>query len=430
MKLCRRCLYPSFHPLGIDLDKEEVCSGCRVHDEKDQLDWAQRWTELEQLIDGYRGKDRLNYDCVIPVSGARDSFFIVHTVKKKLGLNPLLVTYNKQYNTAVGIRNLARLRTELDCDIFTSTVDPDSVKRITRATMMRFGSMYWHCLAGQTVYPVQVAVKFKIPLIIWGHHQGLDQVGMYSHLDKVEMTRRYRRNHDLMRREADDLVSDYDFVKPSDVKAFLYPHDQELSAVGVRGIYLGNYMRWDTKAQHESMIDLYDYEAVPSTRTFDTYNDVDCWMHSDVHDYIKWCKWGYGRARDHAVRELRFNRISRKRALELALEYEVKPPRHLDLFLDWIGIDEKGFELVINQHRSPKAWHSRGLHQWQKPDEWLKAENEILAAEDEAEVNGGESCSFRVRKSDPICDAQDKFILIGKGNYRKPQESDPLVISK
>ena len=68
------------------------------------------------------------------------------------------------------------------------------------------GSIYWHCIAGQTVFPVQIACKFKIPLIIWGAHQGVDQVGMFSHTDEVEMTRKYRKEHDLMGYEAEDLL--------------------------------------------------------------------------------------------------------------------------------------------------------------------------------------------------------------------------------
>jgi N-acetyl sugar amidotransferase len=408
MKVCRRCLYTDLHPLGLVIDGEGICSGCRVHEEKDRLDWEARWVKLEQLVGGYRNRSGENYDCVVPVSGARDSFFIVHTVKKRLGLNPLLVTYNKHYNTAVGIRNLARLRTMMDCDIMTQVVDPDRVKRITRATFRRWGSIYWHCLAGQTVFPVQIAVKMKIPLIIWGHHQGLDQVGMFSHLDEVEMSRRHRRNHDLFRQEAEALVEDHDFIKPADIHPFRYPHDEEIAAVGVRGIYLGNYMHWDTKAQHEAMMDIYDYEAVPQTRTFDTYNDVDCWMHSDLHDYIKWAKWGYGRATDHAVRELRFGRLTREQAVQIAADYESRPSAHLELFLKWIGMTENGFRFILDQHRSAVVWQrSAQWGPWQRTAAWNDAHGAATADPDQLEPVDA-PCEFRVRKSQPTCDRDEK----------------------
>ena len=121
----------------------------------------------------------------------------MHIVKDILKLNPLMVSYNKYFNTPIGIKNLAQLRTNFNSDILFQNVNPSSVKNITRETIRRFGSIYWHCLAGQSVFPVQTAVRFKIPLIIWGAHQGLEQVGMFSHENEVEMTRRYRKDHDL-----------------------------------------------------------------------------------------------------------------------------------------------------------------------------------------------------------------------------------------
>ena len=118
-------------------------------------------------------------------------------------MKPLLVNYNGHYNTKMGIRNLSYLRSLMGADFMQCTVSPSRVKKITLETLKILGSMYWHILAGQTVYPVRTAVQFKIPLIIWGAHQGIDQVGMYSHLDEVEMTRKYRKEHDLMGFEAE-----------------------------------------------------------------------------------------------------------------------------------------------------------------------------------------------------------------------------------
>jgi N-acetyl sugar amidotransferase len=292
MIYCSRCLYNEHHPLNIVFDDEGVCSGCKVHEEKYEIDWAVKAKKLAAIFSSYRNTSGNNYDCIVPVCGARDSHFIVHTVKNVYGMNPLLVTYNKHFNTDVGIRNLANLRTQFNCDIITLTINPDTVKKITRATMRRMGSMYWHCIAGQTVFPVQIAVKFKIPLIVWGVHQGNDQVGMFSHHDEVEMTRKYRKEHDLMGYEAEDLISDFDGITENDIVQFKYPDNIEIERVGVRGIYLNNYMHWDSKLQHEEMIKNYGYETALQTRTFDTYNDVDCFNYSDVHDYIKYMKYG------------------------------------------------------------------------------------------------------------------------------------------
>ncbi len=358
MQYCSRCLYPANHPLNIVFDDDGVCSGCRVHEEKDTLDWGERRQRLKTLVDRFRNRSSSGYDCIVPVSGARDSYFIVHTVKRELGLNPLLVSYNKHYNTRRGHRNLAYLRTIFDVDIYSQVMQPQTVKKITRETLRLRGSMYWHVLAGQTVWPVQVAVRQKIPLIIWGHHQGLDQVGMFSHTDEVEMTRKYRKEHDLMGLEAEDIIAQSSLVE-DDLQAFFYPHDKELAKVGVRGIYLGNYIRWDTKRQHEAMIDRYGYEAAAQQRTFDTYNDVDCIHYSGLHDAIKFTKHGYGKVTDHAVRELRFGRLTRDEAIALVAKYRDVKPADLSAFLNWIELSERELFETLDRHRDQGCRNGR-----------------------------------------------------------------------
>ena len=151
MKYCKRCLYPENHPLNITFDKQGVCSGCRVHEEKDILDWQERKEKLSRIFTEFRSTSRNIHDCIIPVSGGRDSYFIVHLVTNIFKMHPLLVNYNKHYNTKMGIRNLAYLRTLFGCDIINLTVSPERVKRITRESLRKRASMYWQCLAGATV---------------------------------------------------------------------------------------------------------------------------------------------------------------------------------------------------------------------------------------------------------------------------------------
>jgi N-acetyl sugar amidotransferase len=418
MKVCTRCLYTSSHPLYLTFDEEGVCSGCRVHEEKDILDWNERGEKLRRILDGYRNTTGNNYDCIIPVSGARDSHFIVHTIKYKYGMNPLLVTYNKHYNTDIGIRNLAYLRTLMDCDMMMLTVSPEKVKKITRATLRRLGSIYWHCIAGQTVYPVQVAVKLKVPLIIWGAHQGVDQVGMFSHTDEVEMTRKYRKEHDLMGIEAEALINDeFDNIKEADILPFTYPDDKELEKIGVRGIYLNNYIRWDSKAQHEAMIRQYAYETTTQTRTFDNYHDIDCFNYADVHDYIKFVKHGYGKVTDQVCREIRLKRMTREQGIQLVKDYIGRAPQHLQLFLNWIGITENAFHYIIDQHRRPDIWKRN--KQW----EWELRYPNILeqAAPDLVEAarlpNVTTDWNYPISPTRRAGYIDDRYVLVGKGIY-------------
>jgi N-acetyl sugar amidotransferase len=346
---CQRCLYPSDHPLGLIIDSEGICSGCRIHEEKDSLDWQERWSKLEHLVTEYRSHDKSNYDCIVPVTGGQDSYYIVHLVKEKLGLNPLLVTYNKYWNTPVGIKNLANLRIRFNCDIVVQNVNPVAVKNIVKTTLRTMGSLYWHCIAGQTVFPVQTAVRYKIPLIIWGAHQGLEQVGMFSHEHEVEMTRRYRKDHDLMGYEADDLLTTFDTLSESDIWQYRYPDDHDLNSIGVRGIYLGNYVRWDPKAQHELMIEKYNYQTARFSRTFDCYDYVDCHHYMHLHDEIKLLKAGFSKVTDHACREIRHGRLTREQAISLVNHHQCQPAQYSELMYDWLGINKKGLDFTLSQ---------------------------------------------------------------------------------
>jgi N-acetyl sugar amidotransferase len=410
IKFCKRCLYSTAHPLGLTFDDEGICSGCLIHEEKDTLDWKERWSKLENLVKPYRNHSGNNYDCIIPVTGGQDSYYIVYLAKVKLGLNPLLVTYNKYFNTPLGIKNLANLRIRFNCDILYQNVNPVSVKNITRSTLRQFGSIYWPILAGQTVFPVQTAVRYKIPLIIWGAHQGLEQVGMFSHEHEVEMTRRYRKDHDLMGYEADDLLSIFDTLKERDIWQYRYPDDNDLNAIGVRGVYLGNYVRWDPKAQHEKMIRDYGYRTSKFSRTFDTYDYVDCFNYMNLHDQIKLYKHGFSKVTDHATREIRHGRITREEGLVLVKTHEQRPVEYSDLFLDWLGVNERSLLFIIDQHRNSSFWNQHEFGKWEFNGLSLKQKADCVDALE------GRVAHDLFKANDKLeCDKAEKYITIGKG---------------
>ena len=363
-KFCKRCLYSTSHPLGLIMDDDGICSGCRIHEEKDKLNWLDRFEKLKKIVKDYRLKSGNNYDCIVPVSGASDSYFVVDVVKNQLGMKPLLVSYNKFWNTKIGIWNLANLRTTFNCDILIQNVNPNSVKKIVRNTLAEFGSIYWHCIAGQTVFPVQVSITHKIPLIIWGAHQGVEQVGMFSHEHEVQMTRRYRKNHDLMGKEADDLVTIFNSINEEDIHQYRYPSDIDLNNIGVIGLYLSNYIRWDPIAQHEQMIKKYNFKTMKFHRTFDSYDFVDCFNYMGIHDLLKLFKHGYSKITDHVCREIRHGRISRKEGASLVRFYEKGEVKGLNLFADWLDTNNESLNWILNSHRNNLHWEEIGYRKW------------------------------------------------------------------
>jgi N-acetyl sugar amidotransferase len=404
LRTCNRCLYTSNHPLGLIIDDKGICSGCRIHEEKDTIDWGERWLELLEVVKPYRLYSGNNYDCIVPVTGANDSYFIVHVVKNLLGLNPLLVTYNKYFNTPLGIRNLSNLRIKFNVDIIIQNVNPVSVKHITKTTLRELGSMYWPCIAGQTVFPVQTSVNYRIPLIIWGAHQGLEQVGMFSHLHNVEMTRRYRADHDLMGYEADDLLSNFDTLTESDIWQYRYPEEDQLSSVGTRGIYLGNFIRWDPKAQHELMIQDFGYKTASFSRTFEKYDHVDCYNYLDVHDLLKYYKQGYSKVTDVVSREIRHGRINRTKGVSLVNSFEKKVPIYSRLFSEWLGTNESSLQFVLNQFRNPQIWDQVS------PGYWIRKNYQLQETDATQENNLHFSANSSIGQG-----GIDNYITVGKG---------------
>lgn len=429
MIYCKRCLYPVNHPYGMVLDDHGVCMGCRIHEEKDSLDWGERFRMLERIVHtNAQRMGRKGFDCIVPVTGGGDSYFIVHTVKNVLGMNPLLVNYNAHYNTKVGVRNLANLATVFDCDIVTSTLSPDLLKRITRHTLKKYGSMYWQVLAGYLTFPVQVAVRFRIPLIIWGVQPWSEQTGMFSHLDEVEMTERCRKEHGLMGISAEDIVDSAAGVTRGDVQPFVYPYDSELETVGVRGLYLSNYIRWDAKRQHEAMIDTYGYESSVQQRTFNTYEDVHCFHSAGVHDYIKYLKYGYSKATDHATREIRLKRMTREEGIAKVLEYSERNPADLSLFLDWAEMSEREFLDCVWNRRDGRIWARDKSGEWVLRDRVDRHIND--EGIDAVRLEKKEECHYRVTPTAEPQTPDNQYLLMGRGyidryNYGAVEDQPP-----
>lgn len=371
---CLRCLYKTSHPLGLILDSEGVCSGCRVHEEKDSLDWNKRFKDLKKTTDSYKLKSTNNYDCIVPVTGGQDTFFVVHTVIHELGLNPLLVNFNRNFNSAIGIKNLATLRTSFPADFRQFTINPTIARKVVRTTLTNLGTVNWLAIGGQTSLPVRLASELGIPLIIWGAHQGNEQVGMFSHTDEVEMTSRYRKEHDLMGVDETNIFEfDPDF-KPENLSSLIYPSDELLQRNGTRGIYLSNYVRWDPVAQHELVRDKYGYLGRKSNRTYYEFDNPDCPVYLGFQDFLKVKRLGYGKVTDQLVRDIRHKRIAKDSALAIESEFLRRAPEGLEEFARWLGISMNNFDSLLLGHAKDFA-NQILTENWRRELEVLSSSN-------------------------------------------------------
>ena len=364
MRYCTRCVNPESSAVTLTFDERGICSGCRVDEEKQKINWNERTERLRSILERYKNKDGKNYDCIIPVSGGKDSHFQVYMIKVVFGMNPLLVTFNHEFNTRAGIRNLANMVAKFGCDNIRFTPNPQLIKKLSVQSVKKMGDMCWHCHSGIYSYPVQIAVKFNIPLIVWGEIGRLDYGGQYSLYDMVEMTRKDRTEHGMRGFDVDDMVNEKSGITRSGLKCFEYPSDEDIERVGVKGIFLGNYVEWHQKKQTEFMIANYGFETAREERTFNTYENVECHHCGGAHDWLKYLKFGYGRATDHASLCIRQGIMTREEGIEMVEKYDGKRPRDLDTYLQWSGIAEDEFVRSVDSMRDPRAWGKDANGKW------------------------------------------------------------------
>ncbi len=411
MQYCVNCVYPANHPLGITFNEHGICSGCLVHQEKySAIEWERREVNLTSLLQHYSGKGNGYYDCVIPVTGSGDDFFVVNQIKHRYGLNPLLVTYNRHFNTKVGVRNLAKLISSTDCDHVHSTVGPDTIKKIVRNTLNLIGDDYWHVMAGSLTFPVQVATKFGIPLIIWGAHGWSDQVGQYSHFNMVEMTKKVRKEHGLRMLDAEDLLSKATDLTEADMIPFIYPSDSQLEKSGVRGVYLDNYFFWDAKKNAEDAIQNFNFETIKQERTYNTYESSHCHNDAGVHDYLKFIKFGYGKVSDHVSRDIRLNRLSRQNGIALVAKYQNVRPTKMHTFFDWLEISEEEVIRMVDKFRDPQIWKKQKDGNWLLLDSIANQQDKIVFV-DETTLNPTTNFYQQTSLIEP---ESDQYVLTGR----------------
>ena len=263
MRYCARCVYPASSAAPLVFDESGICSGCKTAGQKAEIDWQRRKKLFERLIDEYKSKDGSNYDCIIPVSGGKDSYWQIHIIKS-YGLKPLLVTYHGNNYTDTGMKNLLNMREVFNVDHIFFTPSIRVLKSMNRLGQLIMGDMNWHAHAGIFTYPIKVAVQQNIPLMIWGEHGFMDLGGMHSYNDLVEFTYRYRHEHCLRGYEWYDFIEAAskfgEHLQKQDLLPWIYPSDDEIERVGVRGVYISNFFEWDANEHGPLMVEKYGFK--------------------------------------------------------------------------------------------------------------------------------------------------------------------------
>lgn len=369
MRWCTRCVYPSLAAAPMEFDRGGVCMGCRMAEVKASISpesWAQRWDVLREIAERARCKDGSRYDCVIPVSGGKDSYFQTHVITRQLGLRPLLVTYNSNNYTPAGWRNLLRMKDAFGVDHVIFSSSTDLLIKLNRLGFLIVGDMNWHAHVGITTYPVRVAAMHMIPLVVWGEHGYLDLSGQFSMDDYPEMSYRDRVEHFARGCEWNFFVG-LEGITAQDMIPYQYPCDRELLELDMRGIYLGNFVRWEANEHTRLVMEEYGWQPSdePFDRTYRTMSNLDDMHENGVHDYLKYIKFGYGRCTDHVCKDIRAGLMTRDEGIERVRQYDHVKPRDLKRWLEYVGMAEAEFDRVADLFRDSRVW-------WREDGEWRK----------------------------------------------------------
>ncbi|OGY45520.1 MAG: flagellin modification protein, PseA [Candidatus Buchananbacteria bacterium RIFCSPHIGHO2_01_FULL_44_11] len=349
LKYCKKCVMPNTKP-DLNFDEDGVCDACRSAERKAQaIDWSARKKEFEEIIQRYKSKDGKNYDCIVPVSGGKDSTYQTYIIKHVYKLNPLCVCFEPTYQTPRGKKNLDNL-SSLGVDLVYFRKNPVVYKKMVIEGFKRVGDNEWPNHIGIFTVPVNMAVKFKIPLLIWGENSQLEYGGPAAARNKNTLDRRWLEEFGgLLGNRLDDMVGVGGITK-EDLLPYTYPSQEELDTVGVTGLFLGYYFPWDARRQ-VAVIKNYGFNVKddgPIEGTYTNYENLD---ESTVglHDYLKFVKYGFGRATDHACLDIRNQRISRAEGLMLIKKYDGKYPYYgIKKFMEYTGLTKKDVDGIID----------------------------------------------------------------------------------
>jgi len=354
MQYCTRCVFPTVAATPLTFDAGGICSGCRAADQKKKVDWERRRTLFAQLLEDY--KTDSDYDVILPVSGGKDSYFAAH-LAKEFGLKGLMVTYHGNNYMPEGERNLYRMKDVFPFDHIIYRPATETLKKLNRLGLTVTGDMNWHCHAGIFTYPMQIAVKYRVPLVFWGDHGFTEQGGMYSLNDFFEYTAKDRYEHALHGYDWFDFEGKEELAR-KDLQFLIYPDDEAILDVGLRGIFLSNYFYYDGQHHADIAEQHYGWEAAEQDfdRTFRKISNLDDMHENGAHDYLKFIKLGYGRGTDHSNYEIREGRMTRVEGIRNVLRYDHVKPSDLQRWLSYTGVSEEEFDAIADTFRDHRVW--------------------------------------------------------------------------
>ncbi len=364
VKFCKKCTISNQRP-RIIFDEDGVCSACYYANyKKTQIDWKKREEELITLLDRFRQKDG-SYDVIVPCSGGKDAAYIAHELKHRYGMNPLTVTWAPHLYTDIGWENLRNMTLEGDLANILGTPPGKIHRKLTKLSFEILGDPFQPFIYGQTNFPMQVALNYQIPLVMYGENGEVEYGGSMKNAFKP--TRDFRSDHKthyFSGLEPEDLVK-YG-ISENDLKPYMAPPNRALEELGLELHFYGYYKRWIPQENYYYCVENTGFKANPvrSEGTYSKYASLDDKI-DGFHYFLAYIKFGLGRCTSDTAHEIRDEHLTREEGVMLVDKFDGEfPAKYFQTFLEYCDITEDYFWEVINSWRSPHLWVKNEKNEW------------------------------------------------------------------
>ena len=353
MKFCSKCVMPNTKP-DLHFDEDGICDACNSQSNKNKdIDWDAREKEFLGIVKKY--KTHKDYDCAIGVSGGKDSTFQVLKILE-LGLNPLCICFEPTIPTKIGKKNLENLN-NLGVDLIHIKRNPVVYKKLAREAFKRTGDNEWQNHLGIFTTVPKFAVNFNVPLIIWGESPQIEYGGPASSKTRNTLDRQWLEEFGgLLGNRISDMVG-VDGLTQKDLALYTYSSDEDINRVGVTGLFLGYYFKWDLReVLKKSQAHGFQIADRAIETTYENFENLDCYS-NHLHDYLKYVKYGFGRATDNACLDVRLGYIDREEAVRLVNKYDGRlPTKSIKKYLKYTGFTQEEFDKIVDSYTNKRIF--------------------------------------------------------------------------
>ncbi len=400
MLFCTNCVMPDSRP-DLDFDENGICDACRASQRKygkhvESIDWDDRREQFEKLIESCRSNDTMKYDCLIGVSGGKDSTYQVYVAKEVFGLNPLCLCIEPTLPTPIGRENLSNI-SRMGVDLIHFKQNPVVYEKLILEGFRRVGDPEWANHMAIWSLPFRMAVAHDVPLILWGESPQMEYGGFHRVQEKNmrEMDEDWLNDFGCLNGlRPEDLVGGELGITLEDMKPYRMPSKERLRKVGGnRGCvaaFIGYFLEWNVPKNLE-IIEARGWQRRIGRNeiTYTDYEGLDCYS-MQIHDYLKFCKFGYGRATDDACRDIRDGGATREQGVRLAARYDGGYPKELiERFCNHFHLTQQEFDEICDSFTNPAIFEMKDGSFLRDIDGSLVMRQEIHAARDNPWVGWG-----------------------------------------